>query len=101
MIYKPIWLKYEGEFTFDYKCQVKEDEFCFQKEAQILKDLTEQIKQAYPNEMFELESVGSSKNTMTVEVKANKSLNDKFALYPLGWRLWEYNELSLRSVWKG
>ncbi len=100
MVSNPIWNKYEGEFTFRYKCQVKENEFCFDKEPQILIKLNDQIKKVYPGEIFDLEGAGGSKDELTINIKCNKSLSDKFNLYPLGWSKWEYFKLYLTTAWK-
>jgi len=72
-------------------------------EEKVLKNLTLEIKKAYPNEEFELESKGGSSTELFVGVKCNKSLNDKFQLYKRKYLKddnWEPFYLSIRTYWK-
>jgi len=99
---KPDWLKYEGEFSFTYICK-KGNKDCMDNEEKVLKNLTLEIKKAYPNEEFELESKGGSSTELFVGVKCNKSLNDKFQLYKRKYLKddnWEPFYLSIRTYWK-
>lgn len=94
----PNWTKYEGEFNFTYTCP-KGSRDCLDNQKKLLKQLTEEIKKAYPNELFELKDVGGSKSELFVEVRCNKSLAEEFSLYPLSWKKWEAYWLELRSYW--
>lgn len=95
----PEWLHYEGEFSFIYKTEKH-----FKKSADIEKDLyyeiSNEISQNYPNESFELHYYGGpvlknegrnkySASGTQFYIKSNKTLADKFNLYPFGWNRWK------------
>jgi hypothetical protein len=98
MTYTPAWTKYEGEFSFTYTCK-KGSGDCLEQETKLLKQLTQEINKAYPAETFELNGVGGSNTELFVNVKCNKTLADRFKLYPLNWKKWEPYQLTLTSYW--
>jgi hypothetical protein len=99
MTYKPDWTKYEGEFSFDYTCKAGTGD-CLDNEIKLLVQLTEEIKKVYPNETFDLTGGGGSRTELFVNIKCNKTLADKFKLYPIGWKKWESYDIELTSYWR-
>lgn len=97
--FTPRWTQYEGEFNFTYTCPNGNTD-CLNNEDTLLKQLTLEIQSAYPGEVFELEGVGGSTTELYVNVLCNKSLADKFQLYPISWKKWEPYSLSLASYWR-
>lgn len=97
--FTPEWTKYEGEFSFTYSCQSKSSD-CLSQDDSLLTKLTIEIQNKYPEEVFELESAGGSSTELFVNVRCNKTLADKFNLYPLSWNKWEAYPLYLASYWK-
>lgn len=96
--FTPDWTTYEGEFNFTYTCPASVKD-CFDEEDTLLKQLSGEIQNAYPGEVFELEGAGGSRTELFVNVLCNKSLADKFRLYPLSWKEWTPYSLYLRSYW--
>ncbi len=98
---QPDWATYEGTFQFRYRC-AKEEGDCLKNEAALLKKLTEEIAEAYPDEPFELMGHGGSITDLFVQVSCNRSLRDKFKLYPF-WGFtpdkWEPYQPTLRTCW--
>jgi hypothetical protein len=95
----PVWLKYEGSFTFNYTIADSGRPYSYEQEEKVLKILKEQIAGTYPGEDFELKVVGWSAKELNVEVNSNKSLYIKFKLYPLGWRDWKNYKSHLITYW--
>lgn len=95
------WETYEGSFQFELPCP-PDKKSCFDREAKLLAKLTNEIRSKYPDEPFQLEGAGGSLTELTVEVMCNKSLSDKFDLYPRGRLLntWHPFEYSLTTYWK-
>lgn len=91
----PNWTEYEGEFEFTYPKEFgsKVDN------EQILNELTQEIQAAYPDEVFTLWERGSSREELHVNVMCNKTLVDKFELYPKSWNEWSTYQLWLGSYW--
>lgn len=96
--FTPDWTKYEGEFNFTYTCPTGSND-CLDNEDTLLQQLTREIQNAYPGEVFELEGAGGSNTELFVNVLCNKSLADKFRLYPLSWKKWTPYKLYLTSYW--
>lgn len=94
----PDWTRYEGEFNFTYTCP-KGGPDCLDNEDTLLKQLSLEIQNAYPGEIFELEGVGGSSTQLYVNVMCNKTLADKFRLYPISWKKWDAYPLYLASYW--
>ncbi len=80
MTQTPNWVRFEGNFEFTYTCPDKK-EGCLSSAEDVLKQLTNEIRVAYPGEQFELEDYGGSNTEVFVRVKCNKSLEEKFTLY--------------------
>lgn len=80
---RPLWLKYEGKFSFIYPCDTKNGT-CFDQEKEIHKKLTREFLNTFPNEPFELSDAGGSTNELFIEVRCNQSFSDKFNLYKRG-----------------
>lgn len=95
----PDWTNYEGEFNFTYACP-KELGDCVLNEEKALARLREEIRSAYPGEVFEVYSRGGSDDILFVDVKCNKTLADKFRLYGLEQVGWGAYDLRLGSYWK-
>lgn len=94
----PEWLKFEGSFSFNFKCKDKNID-CLDNEEKILIELHQEISSKYPNENFELNGGGGSNSELFVNINCNKSLSDKFDLYEKSWNKWKANKLRLRSYW--
>jgi len=94
----PDWVKYEGTFRFNYTYPKKNH---FEETDTLLMQLTNEIKKAYPGENFELEYAGESREWLLVEVKCNKTLRDKFVLYPTEFESdrWKPYQYYLQSYW--
>ncbi len=97
---KPQWIEYEGSFNFTYAIKSGEVKDPFNIEEKYFKQLTEEIKKNYPGEGFELTSTGGSNTELYMELKCNKSLSDKFNLYPKSWNKWTAYDIELISYWK-
>lgn len=97
---KPEWYEYEGKFNFNYKYKSDELKDFHSKEKIYLTQLTEEIGKVYPNEKFDLKSVGGSNTELYVEARCNKTLSDKFNLYPKSWNKWEAYNIDLKTYWK-
>jgi hypothetical protein len=90
----PQWINYEGKFMFKSRFAYDEGE------KKILSKLDSEIKQYYPDEKFVISVSGGSTEYTNIEVICNKTLYDKFKLYPIGYMDWEYFVLKLGSYWK-
>ena len=77
----PNWAKYEGTFQFEYECEDGSKDCNYEYRERTLKKIEQEISKEYPNEKFEIYEMGDSLMTITVEVKCNKTLADKFALF--------------------
>lgn len=96
---EPPWLKYEGSFEFEYKFKPGCKD-CYLQDEKYLKILTAEIKKAYPGEAFEVEEWGGSMEDINVRVKCNKSLYDKFKLYPMTFPKWNAYDLGYYTYWR-
>ncbi|MCK6639242.1 MAG: hypothetical protein L6Q81_04085 [Bacteroidia bacterium] len=96
--FTPNWMKFEGEFSFTYSCPAGSND-CLSQDDSLLQQLALEIQSAYPEEIFELQSAGGSSTELFVNVRCNKTLADKFKLYPLSWNKWEAYPLYLTSYW--
>ena len=103
----PKWIKFEGHFTFVYTW--KHTGKSRNELTDLLQRITGEIKKNYPGEIFELSCDEWIEHQLPrclnpyewiIDVKCNKSLADKFDLYPLGWRQWVNYPLELKSYWK-
>jgi hypothetical protein len=96
----PDWLKYEGEFDFQYLC-LKDDGNCFINNHKILNKLQDQIKSNYPDQSCFLEIVGyNSPNELECRVKCNLQLAKQFNIYKIINSFQAYNDFVLISYWK-
>ncbi len=77
----PNWTTYEGTFQFEYECKEGSKDCNFENTKRTLGQITKIIKEKYPNENFEIYEMGGSLMTITVEVKCNRTLSDKFDLF--------------------
>lgn len=92
------WMNYEGQFEFIYE---------YKNEKESNKDFNEwvlyferQIKSKYPNDEFVITWRGLSKERMELLVTCNKSLYDKFTLYPVSDNhKWEYFNRFYFTYW--
>ncbi|MCA6364323.1 MAG: hypothetical protein IM638_14895 [Bacteroidetes bacterium] len=78
--YKP-WIDYEGEFWFTYTYPNPKTDYLLGAKV-FLDKLTVELKNSYPNETFILDDMGGSLTEKFVHVYCNKSLSEKFSLYP-------------------
>lgn len=103
MTHTPDWVKYEGSFEFTYLCPDGSKDCNHQNESKTLKEIEQKIKNAYPNEIFELDNRGGSSNSIIVEIKCNKSLSDKFKLFQRDIKSddgkWSPFRLTLTTYW--
>lgn len=96
----PQWQSYEGTFRFDYIFK-KTDTKYRDNNDQLLKKLTAELMNTYPNEFFNLNDAGGSSTEAFIEVTCNKSLSDKFTLYKKETYFdWQPFDLNLTSFWK-
>jgi hypothetical protein len=95
----PVWLKYEGSFTFKYTIAEAARPYSYEQEEKFLKTLKEQIAETYTGEEFQLKVVGWSADELNVEVNSNKALYIKFKLYPFGRRDWKNHKPRLSTYW--
>ncbi|MFT5347422.1 MAG: hypothetical protein ACI9M3_000454 [Bacteroidia bacterium] len=74
---------------------------CLNNEEKVLKQLSTEIKSKYPEEDFELDGRGGSSTEVFVEVKCNKTLEEKFDLYERHpeYDKWESFRLNLTTYW--
>ena len=103
MVYasEPKWLVFEGSFKFKVPCEPQVRN-CLEMFETTKPKIESQILAAYPGEKFSLRSSGGATGEMFVEIKTNRSLEEKFHLYD---RLsyfgkWEPFPLDLYSYWK-
>ena len=96
----PNWTRFEGTFDFDFKCE-EANKDCLNNEEKVLKQLSAEIKSKYPQEEFELEERGGSSTEVFVEVKCNKTLEEKFDLYERHpeYDKWDPFRLYLTTYW--
>lgn len=93
------WIHYTGTIDFRYKCKSNID--CYDNREIILVELNKEINKKYPNEKFELQHMGRSSEDLGITMKCNKSLVNKFNLYPIDYNKWkEYSSFSIKSYWK-
>ena len=100
----PHWVNFEGEFSFRVACpsEVKD---CYVHGEKVIPQLQKKIAEAYPEEKFELQTNGgTSSGDLFVEVKSNKTLEEKFTLYDRwnkeAFGKWKAYPLFLYSYWK-
>jgi hypothetical protein len=103
---RPQWVDFEGEFSFRVACP-SEVKNCYMREHEekVIPQLREKLAAAYPGEKFELRANGgTSSGELFVEVKCNKTLEEKFTLYDRwnkkAFGKWEAYPLYLYSYWK-
>jgi hypothetical protein len=95
LTFEPVWTKFEGEFTFKYKNPDKKDD-----NDVVAKRLKTEIKKLYPNEDFTInEIMWGSGGEYEFEIICNKSLYDKFTVYPKK-KSWEVYKPTLTTYWK-
>lgn len=96
----PTWIRFEGTFDFDYKCD-GENTDCLGNEEKILDQLSKEIQAKYPQEDFELQGKGGSSSEVFIEVTCNKTLEEKFNLYERHpeYDRWEPFRLYLTTYW--
>jgi hypothetical protein len=82
----PDWLNFEGEFNFRIKCPGA-SKSCYSESKSLINEAKEKIKVAYPGEVFELSESGGMIGELSVRMKCNKSLEEKFTIYDR----WEKN----------
>lgn len=95
----PLWGKFEGTFSIKYACLSKHNP-CYANVKRAEKKISKEIKQAYPDEPFKVEGMFGSKDSLEIEITCNKTLKDKFNLYPIACCDWTYFKLELTSFWK-
>ena len=97
----PDWTKYEGTFRFTYKCK-EGTKTCMNKEDSLFKAMKVEITKQYPGENFELSNVGGSLTEIFVEVRCNKTLEEKFKLYyrDIQYDKWKQYRLYLTTYWE-
>ncbi|MBE7517509.1 MAG: hypothetical protein HS105_13030 [Chloracidobacterium sp.] len=98
----PQWLNHEGSFQFNIKCpaDIGEDCWMIKNEGLLLARLREAITKKYPGETFDIRvNGGMTGGVAFVEVKCNRSLQQKFDIYDrgdkTGFGKWEPFELLL------
>ena len=94
----PLWLKFEGSFSFNYECRDKTIN-CLDYQEKILKKLTEEIQNQYPGEKFKLSTDGGSNTHLFIKIKCDQSLAEMFNLYPRSRNKWDPYKLILSSYW--
>lgn len=96
----PNWVDFEGYFTCWYECP-KDITDCLFQEKSLLPKVKEEIKKNYPNENFEVIGNGGSNSDLFLEIKCNKTLEEKFTLYRRnkGYEKWTPYDLTLRTYW--
>lgn len=92
------WLHYTGTIEFRYKCKSNID--CYDDRKMIVTKLEQEIKKKYLNEEFELYWNGGSSEDLNISMKCNKSLANKFNLYPINRNWKEYSFFSIESYWE-
>lgn len=99
MVFEPLWNKFDGTFVITYTHNLKLKDY-EQRTNIALTNLSKEIKRNYPDEFFYLEAQGTGDKDMIVEIICNKTLADKFILYPIECCKWEKFEPILTSYWK-
>ncbi len=103
---EPKWVRYDGRFRFRTKCPPNNrDCYYFGKDSEVLAEVSRKIRDAYPNEPFELKtSGGSSEGEVYFEITCGSALADKFDIFDRWNRKlfgkFEVFPLYLRSYWK-
>lgn len=95
----PLWNKFEGSFSIKYECPSKIHP-CYENVKKAEQLFEKEIQKNYPNETFSLEGMFGYNNSLEIEISCNKSLKDKFNLYPIACCDWSYFKLTLTSFWK-
>lgn len=105
LIYSPIpeWVSYEGSFSFIYACNKGDCPF----KENIEDNIAAQIKKVYPDEPFELKYTSGSLSAMEdgtftsiYTTNCNKTLAQKFNLYPTGNRYEDFHIFEITTYWK-
>jgi len=99
MLHEPVWVTYEGEFTFVYPCS-EEYPDCYDSEEQVLEQLTRQFASQFHNEPFELTGVGGSRTELYVKVKSNRSFLEKMDPSTNYVGDWKSYDRTLTTYWK-
>lgn len=101
----PSWVNFEGSFSFDYNC--KNGDCPYKEQYYVQENLEKLIKETYPNESFKLRSFGGSVAlgesgtfSYSYTVSCNKTLADKFKLYPITEKYANYSSFELTTYWK-
>ena len=96
LAYHPIWLNFEGKFTFTFNDSDRKDD-----PEIVEKRVKSNIKKNFPNEPFQCSLLTYSTNgEYKFELTSNKSLFDQFNLYTKQ-KDWTLHEASLVTYWKG
>ncbi|MGQ0540455.1 MAG: hypothetical protein ACT4O9_01235 [Blastocatellia bacterium] len=80
----PRWLSHEGRFQFQVKCPADLGEDCWMSNTsdKLISRLRYEVTKKYPGEIFDLDASGGMTGGVAfVEVRSNKSLEEKFDLY--------------------
>jgi hypothetical protein len=100
----PNWVNFEGKFSFDYNCKNGD---CLYKGPFVQESLEHLIKVTYPNEPFNLQHTGGSMAlgeygtfSYSYIVNCNKTLADKFNLYPITEKYTSYSSFEVTTYWK-
>lgn len=99
MVEEPSWIEFDGAFVITYNHKLKFRNY--EKTVNsALTNLSKEIKRKYPDETFFLDAQGIGEKDMVIEIYCNKSLSDKFNLYPIECCKWGQFNPILRSYWK-
>ena len=95
LAYYPVWMHYEGKFTFIYKGTDQK------MDAEgVEKRVTFNIKKNFPQQPFQISLLSySTSGAYEFEITCNKDLLDQFNLYPKE-KDWEPFEVSIMTYWK-
>jgi hypothetical protein len=115
LIYAPMpdWIKYEGTFEFTYhypkgkeayfpelEDRIDTEKLQYSEDSVLVRIETE-MKKAYPEETFIIESFGGSLTEIFIRITCNKSLEEKFNLYPrTEYDTWEHFKPRFEVYWK-
>jgi len=99
MINTPDWLHFEGKLEFTYPMKFESNSFSLAE--QLKPKIFKQIQDTYFDEKFRFFNLISYYKTGIIySIYCNKTLFDKFELYPQEEKKWKSFPLELRSVWK-
>lgn len=115
LIYVPMpdWMKYEGTFEFTYNYPKGTEAYFPELEKKIDKKklpfstdsvfarIEAEIQKTYPGEQFILHDFGGSLTDILFRVTCNKSLEEKFDLYPISeYYTWKMFKPHFEVYWK-